>query len=166
MKQHADNWKIENVLKGQMAVTVVSELLKRSGNLVYHYGYGYLLQDLVQFDRKLTGSAGEIVRFMPDLLIVNPEGETTLAEVKFREFYLNDPDKENFSSLGKRWRHIGIIVRRDKQPYFWIYHPTDEQHEEKWKELLMTELFKIDWEIYLECEELIEKYFHSQREIV
>jgi hypothetical protein len=48
----------ENILKGQTAESLVSEILREAGNQVYRFGYESTLQNLTQvkkiFDRNST----------------------------------------------------------------------------------------------------------------
>jgi hypothetical protein len=78
----------ENVIKGRIAEALVEELLRRSGNKVYRFGYESILQNLTQtdsgFDRHSRNGNGEQVRWIPDFVVVNSSGTSFFLEVKFR----------------------------------------------------------------------------------
>ena len=43
----------EGILKGRMAETLIEELLKKSGNTVYRFGYEAIMQNLTQLQTKI-----------------------------------------------------------------------------------------------------------------
>jgi hypothetical protein len=42
----------EGMLKGRMAETLFEELMRRSGNIVYRFGYEAIVQNLVQLEKQ------------------------------------------------------------------------------------------------------------------
>lgn len=59
-----NNFSPEKMLKGRMAETMVEELLKKSGNTVYRFGYEAIMQNLTQLKRNFDAhsDAGERIR--------------------------------------------------------------------------------------------------------
>lgn len=47
----------ENIIKGRIAEAIIEELLRTSGNKVYRFGYESILQNLIQTDSDLIGTA-------------------------------------------------------------------------------------------------------------
>ena len=45
----------ESILKGRMAESLVSEILREAGNQVYRFGYESTLQNLTQVEKVLIG---------------------------------------------------------------------------------------------------------------
>ena len=76
----------ENMLKGDMAQSLVENLLRAVGNQVYRFGYESILQNLTQVDRVFDrySDEGEQISSIPDFLVVNKKGRPILIEVKFR----------------------------------------------------------------------------------
>jgi hypothetical protein len=65
----------ENMLKGRIAETLIEELLRQSGNIVYRFGYEAIVQNLVQleesFDR--NSEVGERIRVIPDFIVIDKD---------------------------------------------------------------------------------------------
>ena len=76
----------ESMLKGRMAESLVSEILREAGNQVYRFGYESTLQNLTQVEKVFDSKSdiGEKIRSIPDLLVINKKGEPFFIEVKFR----------------------------------------------------------------------------------
>lgn len=116
----------ESILKGRMAESLVSEILREAGNQVYRFGYESTLQNLTQvekvFDRHTE--IGEKIRSIPDLLVINKKGEPFFIEVKFR---WNQDWHENDFKMLKRlesfWQPIIIFVNCNTKPYFLVTKP-------------------------------------------
>lgn len=121
-----NNFDPESMLKGRMAESLVSEILRESGNQVYRFGYESTLQNLTQvekvFDRH--SEIGEKIRAIPDLLVINKRGEPFFIEVKFRwhaEWHEND--FKMLDRLNNFWSPIIIFVSCYSKPYFLIIKP-------------------------------------------
>ena len=54
----------EGILKGRMAETLIEELLKKSGNTVYRFGYEAIMQNLTQLQKSfdIHSEMGEKIR--------------------------------------------------------------------------------------------------------
>ena len=132
----------ENMLKGDMAQSLVENLLRGAGNQVYRFGYESILQNLTQvnkvFDR--YSDVGEQIRSIPDFLIVNKDGKPFLVEVKFRwqPVWHND-DFKKMERIDHFWKAKIIFVNCSEKPYFRISEPPyiDEQ-----KKLISKPLFE------------------------
>jgi len=114
----------ENVIKGRIAEALVEELLRRSGNKVYRFGYESILQNLTQTDSRFDRYSrnGEQVRSIPDFVVVNSEGRSFFVEVKFR----SDPNwllkTRLLKQLKEYWQAKLILVTITK-PYFRVINP-------------------------------------------
>jgi hypothetical protein len=114
----------ENVIKGRIAEALVEELLRRSGNKVYRFGYESILQNLTQTDSRFERYSrnGEQVRSIPDFVVVNCEGTSFFVEVKFR----SDPrwlvKTPLLKQLKEYWQAKLVLVTITK-PYFRVIDP-------------------------------------------
>ena len=64
----------DNVLKGRIAETIVSEMLQEASYFVYRFGYEGILQSLTQrgFPKMKEGDIeAEKVRTMPDFIVMD-----------------------------------------------------------------------------------------------
>ncbi len=155
----------ESILKGRMAESLVSEMLRESGNQVYRFGYESTLQNLTQienvFDRH--SEVGEKIRSIPDLLVINKKGEPFFIEVKFRwhqEWHKNDFEKLN--QLKSFWQPIIIFVNCHAEPYFLVVKPP--YYNRKTKKLSGWPLEKADYlniskNLIAKYDVLVKKYF-------
>lgn len=153
----------ENTLKGRMAETLAEELLKRSGNIVYRFGYEAIVQNLVQleggFDR--NSEVGERIRAIPDFIVIDGKGNPSFLEVKFRwKPELNEKDHMLLDKIAKFWNAQILFVNCWEQPYFRIAEPpyVDKNGKLITKPLLEEKRWKIDKAAYSECEELVHRY--------
>jgi hypothetical protein len=160
----------ENMLKGRMAETLVDEMLKKSGNLVYRFGYEAVLQNLTQiessFDRH--SEVGERLRAIPDFVVIDKAGEPSLVEVKFRRDPSDAPHDETIERLERveqYWNALIIFVNAVEKPYFRICKPPYFKNFSQPKRGLVFEPltsvaeWNITGELYAEYEALVEKYF-------
>lgn len=156
--------KLENILKGRMAETLVEELLRQSGNAVYRFGYEAIVQNLAQlnecFDRYCE--VGEKIRAIPDFIVVDRKGEPDFVEVKFRwkPEVKYEKDYKILEKIGKFWAAKIIFVNCWEQPYLRISEPPymDKNKNLNQKPLLEKNNWRIDKKLYTECEELVYKY--------
>lgn len=153
----------ESMLKGRMAETLVEELLKHSGNIVYRFGYEAIVQNLVQlesvFDR--NSEVGERIRAIPDFIVIDSKGNPSFLEVKFRwKPELNEKDYSRLDKIAKFWNAQIVFVNCWEQPYFRITEPpyVDKKGKLVAKPLLEEKPWKIDKAIYNEYEELVHRY--------
>lgn len=154
----------ENILKGRMAETLVEELLKKSGNKVYRFGYEAIVQNLVQLDQEFDkqSDVGKRIRVIPDFIVLSKKGNPVFVEVKFRkDFELYGSDRERLIMVSKFWEAKVIFVTRTRRPYFRICYPPycDDKNFLIWKPLIEESEWKIDKRIYENYEELVHRYF-------
>lgn len=156
----------EDVLKGRMAESLVNELLRACGNKVYRFGYETVLQNLTQLEQtfKKYTRTSKIIRSIPDLVVVNKQGEPFFVEVKFRK---NEPrrpwfEKEEWFELKdimNYWNAVLILVTT-KKPYFLIF---DDSTFKKGKNTFISiendKKFNIKDDILQEFNRLVEKYY-------
>jgi hypothetical protein len=156
----------ENMLKGRIAETLVEELLRQSGNIVYRFGYEAIVQNLTQleesFDR--NSEVGERIRVMPDFIVIDKEGKPEFAEVKFRwKPILHKYDYEMLEKINKLWSARIIFVNCQEQPYFRISDPPyiDKDKNLVQKPLLQQSRWEIDQELYDIYEDLVYRYLSN-----
>jgi hypothetical protein len=153
----------ENMLKGRMAETLIEELLKKSGNTVYRFGYEAIVQNLTQIKKSfdLHNDAGERIRAIPDFIVVDDKGEPIFVEVKFRwNGELHDNDILRLKKIGEFWKAKIIFVNSSNKPYFNI---SSRPYIDGTGKLISKPLsedtgLKIDPKVYTEFEGLVERY--------
>lgn len=167
MKKHKDSifrlMNPENMLKGRIAETLVEELLRQSGNIVYRFGYEAIVQNLTQleesFDR--NSEVGERIKVMPDFIVIDKRGSPVFLEVKFRRKpELHKDDYEKFEKINKLWSAKIIFVNCWEQPYFRV---SDPPYIDKYKNLIQRPLlqetcWEIDKTLYDTYEDLVYRY--------
>lgn len=146
-----------------MAETLVEELLRKSGNIVYRFGYEAITQNLVQLESHLQrdGEVIERLRAMPDFIVIDRSGKTSFLEVKFRyDSKLHPGDFVRLQHLAKFWDAKFVLVNCREQPYFRIAHPPYFGRKEQTlaKPLLEEKEWCINKESYRICEELAHRY--------
>ncbi len=155
----------ESMLKGRMAETLVEELLKQSGNIVYRFGYEALVQNLVQlessFDR--NSEIGERIRAIPDFIVIDKRGNPSFVEVKFRwrpDVELYKETLQILERVGKYWNAQIVFVNCWEQPYFRIAVPPYFGKDKKLvtRPLLSMSQWRINENVYNEYEGLVHKY--------
>ena len=160
----------ENMLKGRMAETLVDEILKRSGNTVYRFGYEAVLQNLTQIESNFDhhGEVADRLRAIPDFVVLDAVGKPALVEVKFRRDPMASPHDETIERLErveKYWNALIVFVNAVEKPYFRICKPPYFKNFSQPKRGLVFEPltsvaeWNISSDIYAEYESLIEKYF-------
>jgi hypothetical protein len=153
----------ESMLKGRMAETMIEELLKRSGNTVYRFGYEAIMQNLTQIKKNfdLHSDAGERIRAIPDFIVIDVNGNPIFVEVKYRwNGLLHDSDLVRLKKIGSFWNAKIIFVNCLKQPFFRISSPpyVNEKGDLITKPLLKETAWKIDPIVYKDVERLVLKY--------
>ena len=153
----------EGMLKGRMAETLVDELLKKSGNTVYRFGYEAILQNLTQIKKAfdLHSEVGQRIRAIPDFIVIGKDGNPVFVEVKFRwNGKLHEKDKESIERIKHFWSAKMIFVNCSEKPYFRVSESPYVDNEGKLVSKALTEdpEWKIDPIIYSEFESLVEKY--------
>ena len=159
----------ENMLKGRMAETLVDEMLKRSGNMVYRFGFEAVLENLTQIESKFDRNTkvAERLRAIPDLVVLDAKGELALVEVKFRwdpDALLYDNTIELLDRVEKYWNADIVFVNCFEKPYFRICRPpyfknfSQPKKGLDFKPLMSVSDWNIPQEVYDEYESLVEKY--------
>jgi hypothetical protein len=153
----------EGMLKGRMAETLVEELLRKSGNTVYRFGYEAIMQNLTQIKRNFDAHSdvGEKIRAIPDFIVIRGDGEPIFLEVKYRwNGQLHDDDLERLRKIGEFWSAKIIFVNSLKKPFFRISSPPYISASRKltYGPLLNETSWKIDPVVYDEFEGLVSKY--------
>jgi len=157
------NFDPESMLKGRMAETLVEDLLKQSGNIVYRFGYEAILQNLTQIQQNFSrySDVGERIRTIPDFIVIDVEGNPVFLEVKFRwDGKSHNNDKERLNLISEFWKAKIIIVNRTEKPYFQVVNPPyfDKDGLLLGKPLIEENSWKIDKAVYDKFETLVEKY--------
>ena len=153
----------ESMLKGRMAETLVEELLRQSGNIVYRFGYEAIVQNLTQLEEHFDrySEVGEKIRSIPDFIVIDKKGKPIFVEVKFRwKPELHKSDYELLEKIDKFWKAKIIFVNCWQQPFFRISGPPyfDKNKKLLFKPLLEEAAWKIDKNIYGNYEELVHRY--------
>ena len=152
----------ESMLKGRMAETLVEELLKQSGNIVYRFGYEALVQNLTQLEEKFDrySEVGERIRAIPDFIVIDKKGNPTFVEVKFRwKSELHKDDYWLIEKIKTFWGAKLVLVNCWEQPYFRISSPPYIKNKKLIsKPLIQEDNWKIDKKVYGECERLVHRY--------
>ncbi len=156
----------EGILKGRMAEVLVEELLKKSGNKVYRFGYEAITQNLVQPDEIFSGNTevGKKIRTIPDFIVVNKKGEPEFVEVKFR--WNAEPNENDFTPLqeaAKYWNAPIILVSCREKPYFRVILPPyfDAKGNFKFVPIEKISDWNINKEALSKSEELVSTYLGS-----
>jgi hypothetical protein len=152
----------EAMLKGRMAETLVEELLKKSGNKVYRFGYEAILQNLSQIQKSFENhsEAGERIRAIPDFIVIDEHDTPIFLEVKFRgNGELHNHDNERLERIKTFWKAKIIFVNCKRRPFFEVSTPPYFQNGLFEKTPLEKEAaWKIDADAYRAAEVLVEKY--------
>lgn len=113
----------ESVLKGRIAETIVSEMLKEAGYFLYRYGYEGLLQSLVQngLPRMRKGDReADKIRSMPDFVVMDRTGDVSFVEVKYREKREDEKLRERLGRAAQYWPEAKILIAYPTEPHFLI----------------------------------------------
>lgn len=162
----------ENILKGRMAESLVEELLKKSGNKVYRFGFEAVLQNLTQLEKAFNreSEVGQRISSIPDFIVINKEGKPFFIEVKFRTelllVYRNDI--ERMELVEKFWKAKIIIITPEK-PYFRLssipyFKKKEEWVEWKWMDLKEDGDLNIKQNILDKFNKVVEKYYITEKE--
>ncbi len=151
------------MLKGRMAESLVSDILKEAGNQVYRFGYEAILQNLTQVEKVFDSHSeiGEQIRSIPDFLVINKEGKPFFVEVKFRwhpEWH--EDDFKMLERLKNFWRPIIILCNCHQKPYFLVSKPPycDKNKKLKGWPLEKADYLHISKNIMEKYDALVEKY--------
>lgn len=159
----------ENTLKGRMAETLVEELLKKSGNTVYRFGYEAIVQNLVQLENTFdkNSDVGQRIRAIPDFIVIDKDGKPVFVEVKFRwDSKLHENDYKLLDTIKKFWCARVIFVNCSEQPYFRICDPPYYGMIRKTllaEPLINETSWRVNKKVYEEYEELVYRYLTPAR---
>jgi len=149
----------ERKLKGNIAETIIENMLEYSGYKVYRFGYEKTLEKIK--DIKLNKSfENQKITCMPDFIVVGENGDTHFIEVKYREkglIKLYDSDKIN--NLNKTWPDARLIIVSLSEPHFRISRVKDFVRTNKLYNLEDDKFVKINKEIIKRYESLVKKYY-------
>lgn len=153
----------ENMLKGRMAETLVEELLRQSGNIVYRFGYESIVQNLTQLEDKFDrySEVGEKIRAIPDFIVIDKKGKPIFVEVKFRwKPELHESDYKMLEKINNFWAAKIIFVNCWEQSYFRVCNPPyiDKNKILILKPLLQENNWQIDKNLYEAYEDLVYRY--------
>lgn len=159
----------ESMLKGRMAETLVEEMLKKSGNQVYRFGYESTLQNLTQLEIKFDKhtEVSERMRAIPDFVVIDGKGKPAFVEVKFRRDPIEPLHEETIDTLErveKYWNAEMIFVNCVEEPYFRITRPpyfknVSQPHRGlNFEPITSVKTWNISNTVYQEYESLVEKY--------
>lgn len=160
----------ENMLKGGIAETLVEELLRQSGNIVYRFGYEAIVQNLTQleesFDR--NSEVGERIKVMPDFIVIDKRGSPVFLEVKFRRKpELCGSDYDKFEKINKLWSAKIVLVNCSDSPYFRVLDPPyfDKNKNLRQRPMLQETRWEIDQELYDIYEDLVYRYLPNSLDL-
>jgi hypothetical protein len=153
----------ENLIKGRIAETLVSEMLQEAGYYVYRFGYEGILQSLTQRGlpkMKEDDVEAEKVRAMPDFIVMNKQGDVSFVEVKFRSAEnLNEEMRELILKTAKYWPEARMLFVRPQNPYFLIVRAQDFVKKERLYPLEKERFLVVREKIVKKYEKLAQRYF-------
>ena len=152
----------ENIIKGRIAETIVSEMLQDAGYYVYRFGYEGILQSLIQrgLPRMLENDRqAEIVRIMPDFIVMTKEGDVSFVEVKFRTSdILEKETEERILKTARYWPDARMLFVKPKKPHFLIVRAQDYAKRYTFYPLEREKFLKVSIKSIQKYEKLVEKY--------
>lgn len=148
-------------LKGSIAETLIEQMLRYSGYLVYRFGYESVLQHIKNVDIK-EGNVKKILQSMPDFIVVDKNGNADIVEVKFRfDGKLDKHDREKIKNLGAFWENARILIVSLIKPHFQISRIKELLKTDKLYPLEDDHFIKVDKNIIKRYENLILKYYKN-----
>ncbi len=151
----------ERRLKGSIAETLVEQMLRYSGYLVYKFGYETVLQHIKNVDIK-EGHVKEMIQSMPDFIVVDKEGNADILEVKFRfDGKLNKFDRKKMENLGAFWENARILIVSLNKPHFQISRIKELLKTDKLYPLETDHFIKVNPDVIERYEKLVMKYYKS-----
>lgn len=154
-----------NLIKGRIAETIVSEMLREAGYFVYRFGYEGLLQSFAQRGLPMMRKddiEADKVRTMPDFIVMTQDGDVSFVEVKYysaQNFGLDI--KRKVEKIARYWPETRLIFVRPKEPYFLISRVKDLVYKKKLYLLEKERFLRIDKDIILRYKELVKRYFEK-----
>lgn len=153
------------MIKGRVAETIVSEMLQDAGYYVYRFGYEGILQSLSQrgLPRMLEGDReAEIVRTMPDFIVMTKEGDVSFVEVKFRSSDKLEKETEQvILKTANHWPDARILLVKPRKPHFLVIRAQDFRKKRTLYPLEREKFLKVSQRSIQKYEKLVEKYLGS-----
>ena len=176
---------IESKIKGTIAETIVEEMFQKLGFYVLKLGKEHTVNPLTQLNKFVRACGGKFylkkdpdfmeeisyIDNLPDFLIISPEGEAHLLEVKFRKnakFWLKDKKVfENFpgshmlivnSDVSGLSLDDGIPQEKLKQTHFHLWIREQDTEKDKVNVSIMPFKLWLKKDFNVENEKLLEKY--------
>ena len=147
-----------NVVKGRIAETLVEEMFKKSGYMVYRFGYEAILENLSQNRRELQESDTlEKIKSIPDFLVVSQNGSVQLIEVKYSG--TGNIQKSKLNKYAEFWKEARILLVIPNKPHFLINYIENFLKTEKMFPLENDRYTKIDSKIVERFSEVVKQYF-------
>ena len=147
-----------NVVKGRIAETLVEEMFKKSGYMVYRFGYEAVLENLSQNRRELQESDTlDKIKSIPDFLVVSPNGSVQLIEVKYSS--TSNIQKSKLNKYAEFWKEARILLVIPNKPHFLINYIENFLKTEKMFPLEKDRYTKIDSKIIEKFSEVVKQYF-------
>lgn len=155
----------ERRLKGAIAETLVEQMLRYSGYLVFRFGYEMVLQHIKDVEVK-DGYVKKIMQSMPDFIVIDKNGNAEIIEVKFRyNGKLDEHDREILENLGKYWENARILIVSLNKPHFQISRIKEVLKTNKLYQLEKDHFIKVSPEIIRRYENLILKYYTQNKSL-
>lgn len=158
-----------DVVKGRIAETLVNELLRACGNKVFRFGYEAILQNLTQLEQifQKDNETSDIIRSIPDFVVVNKNGEPIFVEVKFRKIGMFYEKEIDFISSRVKYWNCKVILVSPVVPYYRVFDTSSFSNRKFFKDnaeikfLPIDEVveFHIKSKILEEFEQLVKKYY-------
>ena len=154
----------ETSLKGRMAESLVSDLLKESGNEVFRIGYEAILPGLARIEESFNRNSevGEKIRSIPDFFVIDKAGTPYLVEVKFRwNPQAHENDLKKLERIKSDWNEcLLFFVNCSEKPYFRVskFPFLDANQRLATEPVQNLEFFGIGRELLDKFDALVEKY--------
>ena len=150
-----------NVVKGRIAETLVEEMFKKSGYIVYRFGYEAILENisqLRQLGKDLQNSDTlDKIRSIPDFLVISPNGSVQLIEVKYSSSATLS--KSALHKYAVFWREARVLLVSPLKPYFSINYVENFIESGKLFTLENDRYTKIDPKIIENFSQIVKEYF-------
>lgn len=155
----------ETALKGRMAESLISDLLRECGNEVYRIGYEAILPGLARIEESFqrNSTVGEKIRTIPDFFVIDKSGMPHLVEVKFRWHPAgHESDPRKLEQIKQGWEEtLVVFVNCTEKPYFrYCRFPfVDAEGHINSESLQSLESFGVSAELLSKFDLMVEKYF-------
>jgi len=157
----------ESKIVGGIAAYIVKEMLEEAGYFVYAFGYEKSLPSLAK-NRLLKDAKdkdiADKIRCMPDLLVVDPEGNAFVVEVKFRSHQRIDYNlKRKVLEIDKHWPRAKLLMAYPVWPYFRISTIKDLARTGELYDLYKDRFLNVNKELVEQYGRQIKKYLGKQK---